>query len=108
VKNCLKKKNDEKEKANQACEDHEQMFVTTLSANDYTMYDWIFNSGATQHMTFEQEWFITYERISPKKVFMGDDIILEAIGKGNIKATMQVGGELSHVMSQPHFGQVWG
>ncbi len=28
---------------------------------------------------------------------MGDDIILEAIGKGNIKATMQVGGELSHV-----------
>jgi hypothetical protein len=27
---------------------------------------------------------------------MGDDIILEAIGKGNIKATMQVGGELSH------------
>ncbi len=27
---------------------------------------------------------------------MGDDTILEAIGKGNIKATMQVGGELSH------------
>jgi hypothetical protein len=28
---------------------------------------------------------------------MGDDIVLEAIGKGNIKAKMQVGGELSHV-----------
>jgi hypothetical protein len=28
---------------------------------------------------------------------MGDDTILEAIGKGNIKATMQVGGKLSHV-----------
>jgi hypothetical protein len=27
---------------------------------------------------------------------MGDDTILEAIGKGNIKAKMQVGGELSH------------
>jgi hypothetical protein len=26
----LKKKNDEKEKVNQACEDHEQMFVATL------------------------------------------------------------------------------
>jgi hypothetical protein len=38
VKNCLKKKNDEKEKINQACEDHEQMFVATLSANDHTMY----------------------------------------------------------------------
>jgi hypothetical protein len=28
---------------------------------------------------------------------MGDDTVLEAIGKGNIKATMQVGGKLSHV-----------
>jgi hypothetical protein len=35
------------------------------------------------HMTFEQEWFSTYERISPKKVFMGGDTVLEAIGKGN-------------------------
>jgi hypothetical protein len=27
---------------------------------------------------------------------MGDDTILEVVGKGNIKATMQVGGKLSH------------
>ncbi len=27
---------------------------------------------------------------------MGDDTILEVVGKGNIKATMQVGGDLSH------------
>jgi hypothetical protein len=27
---------------------------------------------------------------------MGDDTVLEAIGKGNIKATMQVGGQLTH------------
>jgi hypothetical protein len=33
VKNCFKKKND------QACEDHKQMFVATLSANDHTTYD---------------------------------------------------------------------
>jgi len=64
----LKKKNDEKEKVNQdqACEDHEQMFVAALSANDHTTYDWIVDLGATQHMTFEQEWFTTYECISPK------------------------------------------
>jgi len=79
---------DEKEKANQACENHDQIFVATLSVNDHTMYDWIVDSGATQHMTFEQEWFTTYERISPRRVFMGDDTIWEAIGKGNIKATM--------------------
>jgi hypothetical protein len=39
VKNCLKKKSDEKEKANQACEDHKQMFVASLNANDHTTYD---------------------------------------------------------------------
>jgi hypothetical protein len=82
----LKKKSDEREKVNQACEDHEQMFVVTLNANDHTTYDWIVDSGATQHMTFEQEWFTTYERISPRKVFMGNDTVLEAIAKGNIKA----------------------
>jgi hypothetical protein len=47
VRNCLKKKNDEKKKANQACEDHEQMFVAALSANDHSTYDWIVDSGAT-------------------------------------------------------------
>jgi hypothetical protein len=96
VRNCLKKKNDEKEKVNQACEDHEQMFIATLSANDHTTYDWIVDSDATQHMTFEQDWFTTYEHISPRRVFMGDDIVLEAIGKGSIKATMQVGRQLTH------------
>jgi hypothetical protein len=42
-------------------------------------------------MKFEQKWFTIYESIVPWKVYMGDDPILEAIGKGNIKATMQVG-----------------
>jgi PAB1-binding protein PBP1 len=90
VRNCLKKKSDEKEKANQACEDQEPMFVAALSANDHTAYHWIINSSATQYMTFEREWFTTYESILPRKVYMGDDTILEAIGKGSIKATMQV------------------
>ncbi len=39
VKNCFKNKSDEKEKANQACEDQEQMFVAALSVNDHTVYD---------------------------------------------------------------------
>jgi hypothetical protein len=68
VRNCLKKKNDEKKKVNQACEHHEQMFVAALSANDHTMYDWIVDLGATQHMTFEQKWFTMYEPISPRRV----------------------------------------
>jgi len=86
--------NNEKEKANQTCDDQEQMFVTALSANDHVRNDWIINSGVTQHMTFEREWFTTYESIYPRKVYMGDDTILEAIGKGNINATMQVRGKM--------------
>jgi hypothetical protein len=42
-------------------------------------------------MTFERKWFTTYESIVLGKVYMGDDTILEAIGKGNIKSTMQIG-----------------
>ncbi len=98
VRHYLKKKSDEKEKFNQACEDHEQLFVASLSANDHTTYDWIVDSGATQHMTFQQEWFTMYEHISPRRVFMGDDTVLEAIGKGNIKATMQAKGKMSHTI----------
>jgi hypothetical protein len=60
VTNCLKKKNDAKKKTNQACEDHEQMFVAAFNANDHTTYDWIVNSGAMQHMTFQEEWFTMY------------------------------------------------
>ncbi len=55
MRNCLKKKSDEKEKANQACEYQEQMFVAALGANDHTTYNWIIDSNATQHMTFERE-----------------------------------------------------
>ncbi len=82
------KKNDEKEKANQACEDQEQMFVATLGVNDHTTYNWIIDSGATQHMTFKREWFTTYESIVPRKVYMGDDTILEATGKGSVRNTI--------------------
>jgi hypothetical protein len=53
VRNCLKKKNDGKKKVNQACEDQEEMFVATLGANDHMTYDWIIDSDATQHTTFE-------------------------------------------------------
>ncbi len=41
-----------------------------------------------RNTTFEQEWFIMYKCISPMRVFMGDDTVLEAVGKGNIKAIM--------------------
>jgi hypothetical protein len=70
------------------------MFIATLSVNDHTTSNWIIDSGVTQHMTFEQEWFTTYESIVPRKLYMGDDTVLEAITKRNIKATMQIKGKM--------------
>ncbi len=45
-------------------------------------------------MTFERKWFTAYKSIVPRKVYMGDDTILEATGKWSIKAIMQVGGKM--------------
>ncbi len=70
------------------------MFVTALNANDHIVYDWIIGFGATQHMTFEWEWFTIYEPIVPQRMYMDDDTILEAISKKNIKATMQVASKV--------------
>ncbi len=70
------------------------MFVATLSANDHTIglsipvqcNTWHSNKNGLPHTsTFPQG-----------RLFMGDDTVLEAIGKGSIKATMQVGGQLTH------------
>ncbi len=47
-----------------------------------------------KHMTFQRKWFTTYKSIVLWKVYMGDDTILEAIGKKSIKATMQIGGRM--------------
>jgi hypothetical protein len=43
-----------------------------LSANDHMAYDWIIDFNITQHMTFEREWFTTYESIVPRKMYMGE------------------------------------
>jgi hypothetical protein len=57
-------------------------------------YDWIIDFNATQHMTFERKWFNTYESIIPRKVYMGNDTIFVAIGKGSIKGVMQIVGKM--------------
>lgn len=44
---------------------------------------WYLDSGATQHMTPNQNWFLTYEKLNPTRpVCMGDDTCHQAIGQG--------------------------
>ena len=54
--------------------------------------DWIVDSGATTHMSPHRADFDTFESTSPRKVFMGDDSVLQAIGRGSILVDTKVGG----------------
>ncbi len=53
VRNYLKKKKKMKKKKLIKLVKITSKFVVALIANDHTMYDWIIDSGATQHMTFK-------------------------------------------------------
>ena len=47
---------------------------------------WIVDSGATDHVTHHDEWFVSFERfMSPVKIHIGDKSTMDAIGKGSIK-----------------------
>ncbi len=60
---------------------------TSSSEND----TWHIDSNASMHLSFHREWFRDYERIPPIQFYMGDDLIQEAIGKGNINVSMTIG-----------------
>ncbi|KAH9670648.1 hypothetical protein KPL70_017055 [Citrus sinensis] len=55
--------------------------ATTILQGKKRLSDvWLIDSGATWHMTSRKEWFHTYEHISEKYVYMGDDHALEIVG----------------------------
>ncbi|KAH9689341.1 Integrase catalytic domain-containing protein [Citrus sinensis] len=63
---------------------------------------WLIDSGDTWHMTSRREWFYTYEPISGRSVYMGNDHALEIAGISTIKIKMFDGtihtiGEVRHV-----------
>ena len=51
---------------------------------------WIVNSGASQHMTPHKQFFATYKSILGHKVFIGDNGMVEAVGKGSILVETRV------------------
>ena len=54
--------------------------------------NWIVDSKATTHMSPHRADFDTFESTLAKKVFMGDDSVLQAIGRGSILVDTKVGG----------------
>jgi hypothetical protein len=70
--------------ANMARTSDEYAFVMRDGASNIPATRWIVDSGASQHMTPHKHFFDTYEAISARKVFMGDNGMVEAVGKGSI------------------------
>ncbi len=121
AKYCFKRKNNEKgESANKTTvrdNDDEYAFTTRYVScnigmsdgmNEYAnmanhiscngnMSDWIVDSGATSHMAPEKSCFHSYHLISPKRVILGDDTVLEAVGKGQIVVDTEVKGRVKTI-----------
>ena len=74
---CTPLSMEEKENAFSAC-------------NNLSKDNWIVDSGATSHMTFQKELLTDFHEFhTPEKVGLGDGKIVEAIGVGNVHLIMQ-------------------
>ena len=76
--------------------DDNEMFVATVGLKaDMQSNDWIIDSGASRHMTFESSILHAYKDFeTPEPVGLGDGRTVSAIGVGKVK-----------VITQPHNGE---
>ena len=75
-------------------EEESQTFVATsgLKAEE-RCEDWIIDSGASRHMTFQKELLRDYREFkTPQSVGFGDGHAVEALGAGRIKFTTEIRG----------------
>lgn len=74
-----KEKDKEQEKTGNA------FIVTASVGNEQQLcYQWIVDSGASEHMSFERNLFNSYNELSNKNVIIGDGRKLKAVGEGQI------------------------
>ena len=45
---------------------------------------WLIDSGASLHMTPNRNWFSKYENFNGGKVYLGDNSVLDIVGRGSI------------------------
>jgi Integrase core domain/gag-polypeptide of LTR copia-type/GAG-pre-integrase domain len=54
----------------------------------------IVDSGATSHMSYQRDWFVSYETLGrPIKVTLADGKVVQAIGQGDLRIVTKVDGE---------------
>ena len=92
IKDCRKRmfsKKAKSEQANQASTDRDHLFISALCVS--TKEDsktWYIDSGASQHMSNQKEWFSSFQPIPTRKVYLGDDYTLDAIGMVTISINL--------------------
>eukprot|EP00794_Sanderia_malayensis_P011639 gene11639-biopygen9313 len=94
ARNCFKKKADMKakqraESTNCADTEDEPDDGFALTANNGTEQsgdEWLIDSGASQHMIYENSGMLNYEKFpTPRNIRLADNRIVHAYGKGNIR-----------------------
>ena len=79
--------------------DEYAMMASNVSCNGSTS-DWIVDSGVTSHMSPHKTCFHSYALINPRRVILGDDTVLEAIGKGQLVVDTEVRGRVKTITIQ--------
>ena len=84
-KHCAKKVKEAKEDSDSGGD--ESLFVATLGLKaDTQQEDWIIDSGASRHMTFQKDVLSYYRKFeTPEPVGLGDGRTVNALGTGKVK-----------------------
>ena len=85
-------RNKRKMNANIARSSDDFAFVVRDGVSNTAATRWIVDLEASQHMILHTHFFDTYESVSDCKVFMGDNDMVEAVGKGSILVKTHVKG----------------
>ena len=89
ARNC---QNKHKANANIARSSDDFAFVVRHGTSNTATTRWIVDSGASRHMTPYKHFFDTYELVSGCKMFMGDNGMVEVVGKDSILVETRVKG----------------
>ena len=81
---CLKRKADEAGGTFKKDQEGGQTAFTASAMKPEALSVWVIDSGASQHISAQQERFINYVPISPITIQIGDGSQIHAIGKGDM------------------------
>ena len=79
--------------------DEEFVFCTERNGKAGKRSDWIIDSGASCHMTWEKELFHEYKELLGSTVKLGDGRTVEAMGEGTVKVSVYRGDGKLHTLS---------